>query len=228
MDGVRLAIRKFGSVITAINRKGFEIPLLKSLHDAIADIPKDFIIDGELIGESYYAFDCLGLGSIDQPMLFTRFSERYAKLKSLLESHPTENTYLVDVYERSEEKRNFLDALKLANAEGAVFRANHGDYMHGARDSNVALKLKFVESASVIVAAHNQKNCVSMQLEDDTFVGNVTIPANHSLPALGAVVEVQYLYAYPKGSLIQPVYKGLRADVEARECTSDQIKFKRI
>jgi bifunctional non-homologous end joining protein LigD len=57
-------------------------------------------------------------------------------------------------------------------------------------------------------------------------VGNVTIPANHSIPAKGAIVEVRYLYAYPGGSLFQPVYLGKRDDVDMRACTVSQLKFK--
>jgi bifunctional non-homologous end joining protein LigD len=40
------------------------------------------------------------------------------------------------------------------------------------------------------------------------------------------VVEVRYLYAYPGGSLYQPVYVGKRDDVEPAACTIGQLKFK--
>ncbi|EUA70299.1 ATP-dependent DNA ligase domain protein [Mycobacteroides abscessus subsp. bolletii 1513] len=55
-------------------------------------------------------------------------------------------------------------------------------------------------------------------------VGNVTIPANHDVPSVGAVVEVRYLYAAP--ALVQPVYLGERSDVEPPECVTAQLKFK--
>ncbi|MEN9634345.1 MAG: hypothetical protein RL077_2749 [Verrucomicrobiota bacterium] len=58
-------------------------------------------------------------------------------------------------------------------------------------------------------------------------IGNVTIPANHKVPAVGAVVETRYLYAYPDGSLYQPVYLGERSDVRQNECVVSQMKFKR-
>jgi len=57
-------------------------------------------------------------------------------------------------------------------------------------------------------------------------VGNVTIPPNQPVPNLGAVVEVRYLYAYPDGSLYQPVYLGERSDVDVTECVVSQMKFK--
>ena len=43
---------------------------------------------------------------------------------------------------------------------------------------------------------------------------------------LGTVIEVRYLYAYPDGSLFQPVYRGERDDVSAEECVVSQVKFK--
>jgi hypothetical protein len=46
--------------------------------------------------------------------------------------------------------------------------------------------------------------------------GNVTIPPSHSVPKMGDVVEVRFLYAFPgTGTVYQPVYLGLRADGES-------------
>jgi bifunctional non-homologous end joining protein LigD len=57
-------------------------------------------------------------------------------------------------------------------------------------------------------------------------VGNVTIPPNHTVPANGSIVEVRYLYAFPGGSVFQPVYLGQRDDVTRRECHVSQLKLK--
>ncbi len=57
-------------------------------------------------------------------------------------------------------------------------------------------------------------------------VGKVTIPPNHAVPRRGEVVEVRYLYAYPGGSLYQPVYLGRRDDVTPVDCLLAQLKFK--
>ncbi len=56
-------------------------------------------------------------------------------------------------------------------------------------------------------------------------IGNVTIPANHLFPLAGIVVEVEYLYAFPGGSLFQPVYKGPRSDKHSPD-TYNSLKFK--
>ena len=92
------------------------------------------------------------------------------------------------------------------------------------------MKYKFVESASFIVTARNEKRSVSLGLYDgDKLVpaGNVTIPPNHAVPAPEEVVEVQFLYAFKEsGSIYQPVYLGKRSDIPAAECTTDQLKYK--
>jgi bifunctional non-homologous end joining protein LigD len=57
--------------------------------------------------------------------------------------------------------------------------------------------------------------------------GNVTIPPDHPIPAVGQVAEVRYLYAMPEsGALFQPVYLGTRDDIEPGECLRSQLKFK--
>lgn len=53
-----------------------------------------------------------------------------------------------------------------------------------------------------------------------------TIPANHEIPCLNALIDVEYLYAYRGGSIYQPVYRGQRTDLELSACTLSQLKFK--
>lgn len=45
------------------------------------------------------------------------------------------------------------------------------------------------------------------------FVGDVAIPVNRDVPAVGTVVEVRYLYAFKPGQLYQPVYLSVRGDI---------------
>ena len=87
-------------------------------------------------------------------------------------------------------------------------------------------------TASCVVAAVSAtKRSVALELAgegggDRVPVGNVTIPPNHAVPRPGDVVEVRYLYAYPGGSLYQPLYLGRRDDVKPEECLLSQLKFK--
>jgi len=57
--------------------------------------------------------------------------------------------------------------------------------------------------------------------------GNVTIPPNHEIPQTGQVIECRYLYAFREsGCIFQPVFRGIRDDIRAEECTTAQLKFK--
>ena len=52
------------------------------------------------------------------------------------------------------------------------------------------------------------------------------IPPNKDVPVAGKdIVEIQYLYAYKKGSLYQPIYIDPRNDID-EECTIKQLKYK--
>ena len=58
------------------------------------------------------------------------------------------------------------------------------------------------------------------------FVGNVTVPANHNMPEVGSVVDVRFLYAFREGCLYQPCLLGVRDDIDAKDCTTAQQKYK--
>ena len=123
-----------------------------------------------------------------------------------------------------------MHTLKQQKAEGVVFKLWNAPYTAGRPNSGGSqLKYKFVATLSAVVAKVNQQRSVGLRLlnhEGWQPVGNVTIPANHTVPPVGAVVEVRYLYAVPDGSLYQPVYLGQRSDVEPHECVVSQLKFK--
>lgn len=92
------------------------------------------------------------------------------------------------------------------------------------------MKFKFVATTSVVVAKLNPQHSVEVGLFNGrslTSCGNVTIPANHAVPPVGAIVEVRYLYAYRDSlALYQPVYLGPRDDVEPGDCLVSQLKFR--
>jgi bifunctional non-homologous end joining protein LigD len=46
------------------------------------------------------------------------------------------------------------------------------------------------------------------------------------VPVTGQIIEVRYLYAYPGGSLYQPVYLGRRDDLEREDCNLRQLKYR--
>jgi bifunctional non-homologous end joining protein LigD len=87
-----------------------------------------------------------------------------------------------------------------------------------------------VATLSALVAKINKQRSVQISLLGKNgwqAAGNVTIPANHSIPQVGEVIELQFLYAHRESDVLyQPVYLGRRDDVDAAECTVSQLKYK--
>ena len=141
-----------------------------------------------------------------------------------------------DTVSAPDEKRARFDRLRNAGAEGVVFKDTDAPYTPGRPNSGgTQLKYKFYKSASCVVLKSNgNRRSVALGLlssngdsDDPVGCGNVTIPANHEIPAAGNVVEVRYLYAYPESNaLCQPVYLGTREDIPICECLLDQLSYK--
>jgi bifunctional non-homologous end joining protein LigD len=129
----------------------------------------------------------------------------------------------------SSAKKAFVDALRSAGKEGAVFKDLYATWTECKQASGgPALKLKFWETCSCVVLRVNAQRSIEVGL-DGHSVGSVTIPPNYSVPAPGQVVEVRYLYvAAQGGSLYQPVYLGVRDDIDPGECTAkaQNLKYK--
>jgi bifunctional non-homologous end joining protein LigD len=113
-----------------------------------------------------------------------------------------------------------------------VFKRIFSPYTPGRPSSGGdQFKLKFHATVSAVVTGINDKRSVEIRLLNDqqgwVLAGNVAIPINVVMPQIGAVVEIKYLYAFKQsGCLFQPVYLGLRDDINREECTVDQLKFK--
>jgi len=229
MDGRRLLIDKRDDKITGINRLGLSVALPESLIQSVRNCPLDLILDGECIGDNFYAFDVLLIG--DDEIGGCRYGERYLRLLNLLASFQHRHVQLVKTHFTAGQKREAFDQLKKANAEGIVFKHTDAPYIAGRPNSGgPQLKYKFVETASFIVGKINAKRSIGLLLfEGDKIqpAGNVTIPANHEIPATGQIVECRYLYAFQSsGSIYQPVYLGVRDDITAAECLTAQLKYK--
>jgi bifunctional non-homologous end joining protein LigD len=229
-DGRHLLVRKQDEQVEGINKKGLIIGLSGIVTNELRSLPGSFIPDGESIGDDYHVFDLLAAGGENLRSLPYRV--RLACLTDLLASHSRHpHVRLVPTAFTMAQKIELWQRLKRENREGIVFKRMDAPYVPGKPNSGgPQLKFKFVATASVVVAKVNVQRSVEVSLLNGrTLVscGNVTIPANHDIPPVGAVVEVRYLYAY-RDSLAfhQPVYLGLRDDVDAGECVVQQLKFK--
>ena len=228
-DGRRALLQRHGAAIHGINRKGLIIGLPSPIIHQAGKFSTDLIIDGECVGDVLHAFDLLQLG--DSSLVSQPYKERLALLVDLLEVPSLSHIELVTTAFAPAEKAILYNRLKRDRKEGIVLKRLDAPYTPGRPNSGGAqLKYKFVAMLSAVVAKVNAQRSVEVRLlNGDGWVtaGNVTIPPNHQVPKVGAIVEVRYLYAIPgSGCLYQPVYLGVRKDVEAHECVVSQLKFK--
>jgi bifunctional non-homologous end joining protein LigD len=128
-------------------------------------------------------------------------------------------------------KERMFRHLQSEKKEGVVFKRLDAPYTPGRPNSGGnQLKHKFYATLSAVVAQINDKRSVELRLLNGQgwiSVGNVTIPPNFKVPAVGEVVEIRYLYAFRESNaLYQPVHLGPRKDVEQHECVLSQLKYK--
>jgi bifunctional non-homologous end joining protein LigD len=229
-DGRRMLVRKQGGEVIGINRRGLVIAIPEPMRHAVEELPVDVLIDGEAVGETLHAFDLLELKSSDirpRPYL-----HRYAGLLTLLDpDHPHLRPVTTIIHPA--DKRAMFETFKQTGSEGVAFKDIEAAFSAGRPNSGgTQLKFKFVESASFIVTIRNAKRSVTLGLFDGSELvgaGNVTIPPNHAVPAVGEVVECRYLYAFREsGSIYQPLYLGKRCDIPSTDCTTDQLKYKTV
>ena len=181
------------------------------------------------VDEEYHTFDLL---EHDGSYRAQPLRRRLVALFNLVASRQAPSISLVASYTQEAVKRRFLGRSREDNLEGVVFKDMTAPYIPGRPYSGGAQrKFKFVQTASVVVTNVNGKRSVKIGVLDGERMiscGNVTIPVGSDIPGIGDIVEVRYLYAFPEsGSLFQPVYLGVRDDIELKDCTRDQLQFKR-
>ncbi len=227
-DGRHLMVRKQGDVITGINRRGLVVAIPDAIREAVEYIPFDVLIDGEAVGDTLHAFDLLEVKG--NCLRHRRYIDRHAGLLMAIPPNLPALRWVTTTTD-PKDKLEAFEELKQSGGEGVVFKDMDAPFSPGRPNSGgTQLKYKFVESASFIVTARNDKRSVSLGLFDGdelTGAGNVTIPPNHPVPAVGEVVECRYLYAFREsGCIYQPVYQGKRSDIPASECVVEQLKYK--
>ena len=229
-DGRHLLIRKQDEQLEGINKKGLVVGLPATVAYEIRHLSGRFIPDGESIGDNYHAFDLLELYGENLRSLPYRI--RLARLEDLVSAIPKrEHWKMVATAFTTRQKTELWRRLREENREGIVFKRLDAPYIPGKpNQGGPQLKFKFVATVSAVVVKINARRSVEVGLFQGRSLvscGNVTIPANHEIPQVGAVVEVRYLYAYRESlALYQPVYLGPRDDVDPGECLVSQLKFK--
>ena len=228
-DGKRVLVRKVGAEIHGINRKGLLIGLPSPIVVGAQKISSDFILDGECVGDVLYAFDLLEWDGED---LRTKpYQRRFIKLSTLLNRGDITHIEFVETVTDPANKERLFRHLQAEKREGVVFKRLGAPYTSGRPNSGGnQLKHKFYATCSAVVANLNAKRSVELRLLNGQgwiSVGNVTIPPNFKVPAVGEVVEARYLYGFRESNaLYQPVYLGPRSDIEQHECVLSQLKYK--
>lgn len=222
MDGRRRMVKKKDGNVTGINRKGLAVGLPDGVFKDAEEFAESFTLDGESIGDVVFSFDLLDVAGDD--LRKKGFAERFKILREISEPGDIQ---LVPLAVTEKEKRALFDRVKKARGEGVVFKRLDAPYTAGRPNSGgTQLRYKFKARGSFIVAKVNTKRSVEVKLFDGTLMGNVTITPNKAVPAVGDIVEVEYLYCFKGGSLYQPVYLEVRDDIDAKDCTDKQLKYK--
>lgn len=224
MDGVRRGLIRKGTDVIGTNKKGLSVEISDALTGAILMAgTKDFILDGEAIGDTVYVFD------MPDPNL--TLAERLGALDKLkldgkiLVKVPTAYT--------PQQKADLYAKILDEKGEGIVFKKIDSMYKSGRPNSGGdQLKFKFVASATCIVTSINTAGTsIGIAVFDENGnpvpVGNTTVYANSDKVKPGDFVEVKYLYYNPGGALFQPVLLGKRDDVGQEDCTLKQLKPKK-
>ncbi|HUR46452.1 MAG TPA: WGR domain-containing protein [Candidatus Saccharimonadales bacterium] len=229
-DGKRLLVKKESGKVHGINRRGLSCGLPVPVVQELLDFEHDFILDGEIVDDTYFVFDLLLCE--DRTWMLRPYQERLNALEALFGHDDREHVLLLESIYDQLDKVDRLREFQKCRAEGVVFRQLNAPYQAGRPNSGgPALKYKFTTTASCIVGGLSKsKRSVKLVLFDAVHqkdAGNVTIPPNFPMPSIGDVVEVRYLYAFKEsGALFQPVYLGRRDDLGVRDCTTAQLKFK--
>lgn len=225
-DGERMTVSLRRSGITSFNRKGESRPLTAKAEGELKELlalpdfgdERESILDGEIMGDVFVAYDVLTLR--DNDLRKQTFDERFAGQEELLQSNlgllaPTAWT--------EAEKRAMLATAQAEDWEGVIFRLVDGTYVTGR--TSVLLKHKLWATCTCRVLTVNAKRSVQLAMRDATgaevFVGNVTVAVNQDIPEPDTLVEVRYLYAHASGSLFQPTLLHTRDDIDEADLRSD-------
>lgn len=227
-DGRRNFVIKQGTEIVATNRMGLSVGLMESVLRAAQSIAHDFTIDGELMGDGVCAFDLVSLDG--QSLTHLGYAARLERL-SFTCSPPTPGIIVISTAKTTEDKQALYAHLRTTHAEGVVFKRHDAPYTPGRpHRGGDQVKCKFTATCSAIATTgRTGKRSIALELVDGhqgRHIGNVTVPANQTIPCPGQIVEIRYLYAYPNGALFQPVLLGVRDDIGREVCTVDQLTFK--
>jgi bifunctional non-homologous end joining protein LigD len=195
-DGIRLMARSKDRVVSGSNRKGITISIPVAVEGVIADLAERLVLDGELVGDVYWAFDLLEIG--DEDLRLCGAEARYHRLLKLVGNLPEDGAVrIVPCVPSTFLKQELFEKLRSQRAEGVVFKKKASPYTPGRPNSGGdQVKFKFTETVTCLVdGANDSRRSVRLLVasgSDSISVGNVTIPLNATIPPAGSLIEVCY------------------------------------
>jgi len=220
-DGENRILLIEGGTVRGTNRRGLFVDIPQAWVGAAGAPAGRTVVAGEHVGDAFKAFDLLELDG--QDLRGAPFIERFGHLQKM--AGLVQWMVVLALELTAEGKRRRAAELLAAHGEGYVLKALDAPFAAGR--STASLKFKFNQSATCEVIRVNAQRSVAVGLRDDTGamvdLGNVTVPPNEALPAVGTLVEVRYLYRYAGGKFEQPVYKGQRPDMTSEDAVLSQV-----
>lgn len=228
-DGENRIVTASEGVVGGVNRKGLTCPV--PAHWNADDLPHAegrTVLCGEDMGADLVAFDAVEIdGRCIRRMGFV---DRHAELVAMSERAGSPAWLkIAPIAVGREAKKALLARMIAEKKEGVVYKLAGASFDEG-RTLN-AVKHKLQESSTFVVTKINDKRSVGIALHaaDSTIVptGNATVPTSHDIPAVGTLVEIEYMYWYEDGALEQPKYKGVRTDLDGPTTIDQVMRIKR-
>jgi len=219
-DGVRAIIHVDTAVWTE-SRVGLPVAINAESVKALRAHFDDAILDAEIVNGVPVILDMLYYGRNDLRALTV--SQRLDLLGSISNVH----LFIVQTARTPKEKRAALKILRKGGAEGVVLKRASAKYTPGRPHSGGDwLKWKFSASATlrVIAVGSKGKESIDVAASDGRKLASCST-IGKKVPRVGDFVEVEYLYAYRNGGIVQAVYTGIREDKTEAD-SADSLQYK--
>ena len=200
--------------VQAWSRSGKRLQIEDRIVRSVEGLPHDTWLDGELLDTGYHIFDILTVAGEDTRKLSLK--KRYVLVRATpwprgLYSVPGDMGLLRDLAHLLHPQKD--------GQEGVVIKPLAGTY--GAP----WYKRKFVKHCTAILTATEGESAdIALYHSSGGLVPVCGLKVPPGLP-LGTLVEVEYLRVSDDLRLVEPIFKGVRDDVERRDCTLSQLEI---
>ena len=203
INGERLQIHKAGGEVRGFNRRGAGRSIPAATLALALLSPHDWQIDGEIVGDTFTAFDALAINGADICQL-----PQSARFAALSEVSP----FAIVRQSDGDDKAALLASVIEDQGEGVVFKLSDASYQDG-RDA-AAVKYRLWQSESFVVADIDIAKGTTGLRRDGKDCGRCSFRFDSIWPKVGEIVEVRFSARGKTGKCIHPVMIGTRTDLE--------------